>query len=219
MKFKNITDYILKRKNVLVLLISINIAASMIGFISYGYFYDVQLRKINPIFWLLVPDCPTFSLLYIFFLVSLLVDKENNTNGLMRILNAIVFVEIIRGAFISILYVIQTTGLYPEVVLAVHMGMILEGIAMIPYLKTSIDLKNVILEFSAVITFIAVNEFVDFFWKPPFLVMYIDIANYFDLYFIMVFILDVILLITFFVVSLRFRKHVLSQRSDLESGY
>ncbi|MFW9993086.1 MAG: DUF1405 domain-containing protein [Candidatus Odinarchaeota archaeon] len=215
MNFKDITDFVFKKKEFVVFLIGVNIAASIIGYISYGYFYHVPLAEIHPIFWIIIPDCPNASLFFVFFLVSLLIDRENEPTRIMRILNGIVFIELIRGAILSFMYVMHTTGLYPELVVGLHAGMLLQAIFMLPYLKLPSKVKTSLMEFFAVIAVVAINDMMDFFWNPPAFVQFIDLSHLFDLYMFVAISLDIILLIIFFVAG---RINLLNDQKQTTTG-
>jgi uncharacterized membrane protein YpjA len=64
--------FLLTRKEILILLLIVNILGTIYGYYWYGY----QLEETPPIFLIFVPDSPTASLFFCFVLVAFLLKRN-----------------------------------------------------------------------------------------------------------------------------------------------
>ena len=148
----------LSRKNLFLLLVLINIAAILVGI----YYYYDQLAATQFLLLIFVPDCPLYTLLALFIILKLI---KNDTFSFIASIGMVKYSLWTIFVFLlySNIYFAPAMLLITIPFIAGHLGMFLEGLAVIPKKKVA---------FTAVFLAIAwflLNDISDYFWgtKPP----------------------------------------------------
>jgi uncharacterized membrane protein YpjA len=150
MKFSGILD----NRKMLIFLILVNIC----GFFAGIYYYYIQLSMTPAYFWIFVIDCPLYTLLMAVVLVMKLKEKRSDVLNFLTSAGLIkyglwtgIVVFLYRDLFFAVNPVIYSL-LFP-----LHIGMILEGIILIPHFKTSVNF------FLPVLGWFLLNDYMDYF--------------------------------------------------------
>lgn len=124
----------LANRQILVLLLIVNIFGTLYGYYWYGY----QLADTPAIFLAFVPDSPTATLFFVFVLVGFLLKKNF---GLMEALALITLFKYGIWAVAMNILTLVTTGSLPwegYMLIASHFGMAVQGILYAPFYKIKI---------------------------------------------------------------------------------
>ncbi|MFB5281964.1 MULTISPECIES: DUF1405 domain-containing protein [Peribacillus] len=164
---------ILASKQILLLLLLVNIFGTIYGYIWYGS----QLAETPDIFLAFVPDSPTASLFFVFVLFAFVLK----TNwGLMEALAIITLFKYGIWAVVMNILTLITTGELPwegYMLIASHLGMAIQGVLYAPFYR--IKLWHLIV--AAIWTIH--NEMIDYVFKmmPRYgdLMQYMDAIGYF----------------------------------------
>lgn len=120
---------------------------------AYGILlYSWQYTYYNPIFWIFIPDSNSFGLLFGVFLIVTLAMKKN-----VQILNIITCIGLIKVCIGYFLLFILIPSYFDLVSLIAHTVELVEGLLILPFLKT--DLRN----FSVAGSILLLDIFLDFF--------------------------------------------------------
>ncbi|MEH6945858.1 DUF1405 domain-containing protein [Bacillus sp. JJ634] len=164
---------ILASKQILLLLLLVNIFGTIYGYIWYGN----QLAETPDIFLAFVPDSPTASLFFVFVLFAFVLK----TNwGLMEALAIITLFKYGIWAVVMNILTLITTGWLPwegYMLIASHLGMAVQGVLYAPFYR--IKLWHLVV--AAIWTIH--NEIIDYVFKmmPRYgdLMQYMDAIGYF----------------------------------------
>lgn len=121
----------LANRQILVLLLIVNIFGTLYGYYWYGY----QLADTPAIFLAFVPDSPTATLFFTFVLVGFLLKKNF---GLMEALALITLFKYGIWAVAMNILTLVTTGSLPwegYMLIASHFGMAIQGILYAPFYR------------------------------------------------------------------------------------
>lgn len=123
--------YLITRKEILALLLIINILGTIYGYYWYGY----QLEETPPIFLIFVPDSPTASLFFCFVLIAFLLKKN------WPIFEALAIVTLVKYGIWAVVMNILTLTVTGELhwtgymLMASHLAMAIQGILYAPYYR------------------------------------------------------------------------------------
>lgn len=126
-----ILKYIIQRPWVIVFLILVNLAGAAYGF----YWYKEQLAVTPWYLWVFTPECPIQALLFAIVLTLRLQGRSHN------LLNAVTFLGLIKyGAWtVLILGYHEFTGgtltMLQWGLLVSHVGMVIEGVVFLPFIR------------------------------------------------------------------------------------
>jgi len=127
----NWIHFLIKQPMFLYLMLTINIAGTIYGYIWYGY----QLSETPLHFLPFVPDSPTASLFFVFVLIGFLLNKN------FKLFEALAIVTLFKygiWAVVMNLLVYFVTGelnIYAYMLIFSHLGMAIQGILYAPYYR------------------------------------------------------------------------------------
>ncbi|RFU65527.1 lipoprotein heptaprenylglyceryl N-acetyltransferase LhaT [Peribacillus glennii] len=194
----NILYAFFANKNILVLLLIINIVGTIYGY----YWYIPQLRETPGIFLPFVPDSPTASLYFVFVLIAFLMKKNW---GLIEALAIVTLFKYGMWAVVMNLLTLYTTGYLPwqgYMLIASHGAMAVQGILYSPFYR----IKTWHLIFAAIWTLH--NDIIDYVFKmmPVYrdLMLYMDRIGYFTFW------LSLLSILIAYYFGVRKNRHILS---------
>lgn len=130
-KRMNIIYSWLANRQMLFLLLMVNIFGTLFGY----YWYGSQLANTPTIFLAFVPDSPTASLFFVFVLLGFLLKRNF---GLMEALAIITLFKYGLWAVVMNVLTLMTTGSLPwegYMLMASHLGMAIQGILYSPFYR------------------------------------------------------------------------------------
>ncbi|WP_254434144.1 DUF1405 domain-containing protein [Halobacillus sp. Marseille-Q1614] len=136
---REFTNYILNHRTFLILLLLINIAGTIYGYVWYGY----QLAITDPIFYIFVPDSPTASLFFSIFLTFYIFRKNVpyiEALAMITLLKYGVWAVVMNGLTLMENGELPWTG---YMLIMSHGAMAIQGLLYAPYYK--IRIKHIIL--------------------------------------------------------------------------
>lgn len=123
--------YLITRKEILVLLLIINVLGTIYGYYWYGY----QLEETPAIFLIFVPDSPTASLFFCFVLVAFLLKKN------WPLIEALAIITLVKYGIWAVVMNLLTLMITGELhwtgymLMFSHLAMAIEGILYAPYYR------------------------------------------------------------------------------------
>jgi len=152
---KEFSDHFLENKKWLALLV----LANMAGFVYGIYYYSYQLSITPVYFWLFTIDSPLYVIF--FALITSLLYKNKKIPAWFLFLTAVGLIKV--GIWTTLVlylysgYYFTTAFALNTAILILHIGMVLEGLVLIP--RFSVKIK----EFFAVLVWFLFNDWLDYF--------------------------------------------------------
>ncbi|PLT34887.1 DUF1405 domain-containing protein [Bacillus sp. V5-8f] len=194
----NILYAFIANKNILVLLLIINILGTIYGY----YWYIPQLRETPGIFLPFVPDSPTASLFFVLVLIAFLLKRNW---GLIEALAIVTLFKYGVWAVVMNFLTLYTTGYLPwqgYMLVASHAAMAIQGILYSPFYK----IKVWHLMVAAIWT--VHNDMIDYVFNM--MPVYRDLMQYMDQIGYFTFWLSIISIFIAYYFGLKENRHTLS---------
>ncbi|MCD1293628.1 DUF1405 domain-containing protein [Methanocella sp. CWC-04] len=130
---RSIVDAIYRDRRLLAAIIVINIAGSLFG----AYYYWEQLMMTPVYLWIFVPDCPLYTLFMIFALLLIIMGKPSDTFNAITSVGLSMYGTwtVLVLLYFSEIYFRPANSLLSSAMLISHIGMALECVLLLPYLK------------------------------------------------------------------------------------
>ncbi len=157
MSFKSFSEKFFGNRKILLFLISANLA----GFCAGIYFYWNQLTASSPLLWIAIMDSPLSVLL--FAAVCLMFYFKKKIPETLKLLASAYVIKYGIWTMLTLWlywsnYVIFEDRVIGILDFALHIGMVIEGVALVPVIKPKI--KNL----AAVLSLLLANDYLDYFW-------------------------------------------------------
>jgi uncharacterized membrane protein YpjA len=157
MSFKSFSEKIFGNSKILLFLISANLA----GFCAGIYFYWEQLAASSPFLWIAIMDSPLSVLL--FAGVCLLFYSKRKIPETLKLLASAYVIKYGIWTMLTLWLYQGNYAIFGDQVIgvldfALHLGMVLEGLALVPLIKPKI--KNL----ATVLLLLLANDYLDYFF-------------------------------------------------------
>jgi uncharacterized membrane protein YpjA len=151
-----IVDLVYGDRRLMALVLLINIAGSAFGL----YYYWEQLMMTPWYYWLFVPDCPLYTFFMIFALIFIVMGKRHDT---FNVITAVGLAMYGAWTMLVLLYFGEVffapeNALMSSALWISHLGMALESVLLIPYIK-----KTGILSWLIAAAWFLLQDFMDYF--------------------------------------------------------
>lgn len=130
---KSIVDMVYKDRRLLMLVMVINIMGSLFGV----YYYWDQLMMTPPYLWIFVPDCPLYTFFMVLILTGLMSGRMSDTFNAITAVGLSMYGAwtMLVLAYFSEIFFAPQNMVMSSVLFVAHLGMALECVLLLPYLK------------------------------------------------------------------------------------